>query len=255
VTPQLRGSSSSLLVTCLAFLAASSAWGQPARVTVTPTSLSLTRADGAGAVTLTNRGAEATDFQVTAHQWHGTDGSALQLEPSTDLVVAPGVFRLEPGQSRRVRVLARVTADRVERAYRLSVTQLPAATSTANPGVAMLMQLSLPVFVTAPRATARVDVEAPRLHRGRLQFALHNRGTATLTPRALQVRLLDAREGLVRRQMLETWYLLPGERRQVDLPLEPGDCGRIVAIAIELGAPLAPAMAAVPAGDVRSCAP
>ncbi|HTV00415.1 MAG TPA: hypothetical protein VMF13_07770, partial [Luteitalea sp.] len=139
--------------------------------------------------------------------------------------------------------------------YRISVVQLPRDAASGAPGVAMLMHLSLPVFVTPARALPRLDAAAASLQHDRLRVQLHNRGTATLAPRRLSVRLLDAARGEVGRQTVETWYLLPGEQRDLELRVDPALCGRLAAIEMDPGASLAQSTVALTAAAGTSCGP
>jgi len=207
---------------------------QAARVSVAPTTVKLARQNASGLVTLTNSGAAVADFQASVHAWSSGAGGAIVLDPTGDLVVAPTVFRLEPGQSRRVRVLSRTPAGPRERTYRLLFSQLPDPAQAGRVGVAMRMELSLPVFVPPTRRSVSVLVPGAEITAGRLTVRLRNAGNATLTPQHVTMRLLDRDGAVITSDPVDMWYVLPGEERTLVTVADAAACTRASHVGLEL---------------------
>lgn len=234
-----RGGGARTLLVIGAVVAAASApvpvRAQAARVNVSPTALSMARRDVSGTVTLRNTGDEAVDFQASVHHWSSGPGGAIVLDDTADLLVAPSVFRLEPGGSRRVRVLARTAAGDRERTYRLVLSQLPDASQQTRGGVAMRMELSVPVFVPPVRRAAGAHVATASIAAGRVSLDLRNSGNATIGPQQLTVRVLDAAHVPLGIVPVALWYLLPGDARTLAVALPAGTCRRAAHVEVDLG--------------------
>jgi fimbrial chaperone protein len=203
-----------------------------ARVNVTPTSIVLRSASASGAVSIANTSDTSAAFQVTVLSWTGSDGGDVQLEPTSDMVVAPSVFQLAAGESRRVRVLSRRAPTVRESAYRLVVEQLPGTRQAA--GISMLMRLSLPVFLRQGLAGARPTVSQVHADAEGLDIEVWNAGQGHLPPRAVTVRALSADGASLAETTSSAWYLLADERQRHRLALRAADCARVERISVLL---------------------
>ena len=102
-------------------------------------------ARGRGQTTITNITTAPLGFEVTPLDWKVIDGED-ELTPSEAFVATPPSFQLEPGESRTVRVGFRNQASSpVERAYRLSVREIPQ--TTLAEGLTFVFNHMLPAYI------------------------------------------------------------------------------------------------------------
>jgi fimbrial chaperone protein len=141
-------------------------------------------------VTLINTDTVTLNFQIRLFKWTQVDGQD-RLEPADEMLVSPPAITLLPGKSYLVRIARRDSGPvGGERAYRLLIDQLspPEQDDEGNRlGVSILYRASLPVYLTDPKAEARlgwrVREDADGLH-----VAVHNSGSrhARIAQLALQ---------------------------------------------------------------------
>jgi fimbrial chaperone protein len=206
---------------------------QQGRFNVTPTRLVLRPSETSTSLLLKNESDEAIRFQVTAFSWTNATDGEMKVAPTRDIVFFPALFSIAPGQTRRVRVATSERATTHERAYRLIVEQLP---SRAGPrmegGVEMLTRLNVPLFLEPGTRVAQATLDHVALREGALTFDVHNTGTVHVRLDDVVVRGL-AREGTsAHEQRVPGWYLLPGETRLYQLPLEPDVCRAIASVVV-----------------------
>ena len=141
----------------LAFLVLCCGWPTSVLATslsVAPTRVELTPDARSGSITLENTGATATTVQVETFAW-SRGHSVEALEPTRGLLAVPAVFNLPAGARQVIRVATReAAASDVETAYRLLITEVPIETPDTAAGIRFALRLSLPVFITPPRAKA-----------------------------------------------------------------------------------------------------
>ncbi len=192
-------------------------------------------------LTVRNASPEPTRLQAKAFSWkNGTDGR-MTLAPTRDVAIFPPLLELAPGEVRNLRVGTDVPADAVERAWRLTVEELPREDAPpSGMRVRVLTRVGLPVFL-APAAApvARAEVQFLERAKGRIRFALRNTGTVRVRPSAAAIALVAGRGETVFEQALETWYLLPREERIYEVEPPPGTCERaaemVVTVQLESG--------------------
>ena len=131
-------------------------------VTISPVIVKLTPAHRVVAVTVSNDSDLPLTMQVDTLAWTQPDGEDRN-EESDDLLVAPSIAEIKPGDSQIFRVtLRRPTLTAVERAYRLVLDDVSALhKKTEGIGVTFSFSHRLPVFVAG---TGKVG---PKPHLGR----------------------------------------------------------------------------------------
>ena len=154
--------------------------------------------------------------QATAFAWTEVDGNR-ELSPTTELVITPAVFKLDPGGVRTL-VLSAPQDGPVPRYYRIRVEEVAdeAQAEVATVQLRMLRAFDLPVFVEASGAAADVRAEAVVDHAtGEARLRLHNHGDGYAVGTAARLRIgettLTEETGL--------YYLLPGQGRDIVLAL------------------------------------
>ncbi|MBS0583176.1 MAG: molecular chaperone [Proteobacteria bacterium] len=116
---------------------------------VSPVSLSLTPAQNADGLWLSNTGDNEVQAQVRVFRWT-QEGGEEKLAPSRGLVVSPPMLKLAPGDRQLIRVIRTgappAGADAVEEAYRVAIDELPVETRVKK-GLRFVLHYSVPVFV------------------------------------------------------------------------------------------------------------
>jgi len=196
--------------------------------TVTPLRVDLAPQAPAAIVTVINTSPGSLTAQVQQRAWIQSDGRDADAD-TRDLILSPPVFTLQPGEKQVVRVAIRGTPDaRLERAYRLMVSELPAPRIRAAPdssGFRIALRMDLPLFIAPLRATAPTpayyfDAPAARL-------VVRNSGTGHI--RYTGFTLLQAGRRVTE---IPVFTVLAGGERSFELPrdrLGPGDELRVQA--------------------------
>lgn len=173
-------------------LAVSSAPGFGAELGVSPVALHLDRLNDRTVVTVSNRGAEPVVMQADAVQWlrdGGTDTDA----PTTDLIVNPAVFTMQPGQSQLVRIgLRRAAPDTREATYRIVLREVPqpAPPGRQRPGgeVRVLMAMRVPVYIAPTHVVRALRWQVAQAGDGSVTASLRNEGNVHARVGGMQLR-------------------------------------------------------------------
>src|SRR5512135_2597910 len=103
--------------------------------TVTPLRLELSAKNPTTVLQIINRGDAAASLQVQQRTWVQRNGRDEQDE-TRDLIISPALFTFKPGETQVVRIALRGAPDpRMERAYRIVVSELPAPQVPSGPDV------------------------------------------------------------------------------------------------------------------------
>ena len=159
-------------------------------ININPTRLEIGAGALSAAVTLINTSDAEELFQIQQFAWAQQDNKD-KLTPTEDLVIAPPVVTIQPGETRVVRIALRGDAPSSREAtYRVIVAQVPRKVNTAN-GVQLVYHLSLPLFVdptahAVPKATWSARPSADKKH---AIVTLDNQGEAHV--RLQTIRLLE----------------------------------------------------------------
>jgi fimbrial chaperone protein len=150
--------------------AAGSFTANPIRLTLAPNASTTS-------LTLENTGEEPVTVQASLMSW-SQEGGRDQLTASTDLIVSPPIFKLAPRARQTIRVGVLRPADpKVERAYRLYLTEVPPPRTPDQVGVTVALQLGIPLFVQPAAPVARkLDWRARPLDGGQIELSVTNAG-------------------------------------------------------------------------------
>lgn len=153
--------SSRLAVSALAACSLLVAW--PAAVaavfSVSPVRIYMAPRDRAVAVTLTNEGDSPNVLQAELHAWTQDADGTDRLIPTDDLILSPPIIKLAPRARQVVRLALLRPADPTRQlTYRLIVREVPEAAGDGAKGirVPIALALSMPVFITPPKAQREV---------------------------------------------------------------------------------------------------
>jgi fimbrial chaperone protein len=188
---------------------------------VSPVRVDLRAGQTGGSIEVINNG--STEIQLTVERFAWKAGaSGDQLEPTADFVASPPLFDLRPGERQVVRILFVRPADpQRQLTYRIALQESPARLPVT--GLATVLRVTLPVFVTPPRAVPslqwrRVDSpDGPFLE-------VENRGDATALLAGIRLEGARDLEG-------SSGYVLPGQTRRWRAP----ELGRSIVVALPGG--------------------
>lgn len=182
---------------------------------VSPTALDL-EPGAAGLLTVSNNGPQPINVQIEGFAWTQTE-KGQQLSDTQRVVVSPPMTTVAAGDSQLIRVIA-LPGEKIlpEETFRIVVSQLPTTEDKRNNQVQLLLQFSVPVFVST------LQPEAPQLQ----WSATRSGGKTTLTVRndgRRYVRVtgakLSQRSGKnITFAAEKITYLSPGMSQSVDLP-------------------------------------
>ncbi|WP_093138948.1 molecular chaperone [Pseudoxanthomonas sp. GM95] len=147
-----------------------------ASLQVSPTSVTLTPAQNADALWLSNTGTAPVNVQLRVFRWTQSGGTE-SLDVTQDVIASPPMQTIAPGARQLVRV---IRPDRSpiagEMTYRIIVDELPS--SDPQQGLQFVLRYSVPVFVLpstqAPDAQLQATVVAAA--DGAAAIEVHNTG-------------------------------------------------------------------------------
>lgn len=227
---------------------------EAAQFSLAPTRILLPPRALAGVIVLSNEAANEVSFEVSYQRWRmDADGQWL-LEPSDDLIVHPQIVTVAGNGQAVIRVGSLRRADTEgERAYRLSIQELPSETSGTGAAITMLTRLSVPVFVQVANPRDDLQVIRATVHADRMELQLRNEGTAYSAPGDAVFDVLDANGQVLQHDTIALPYVLAGAQVRLRRPLPAGLCARAQRIALTLGEPPRRLDLPLANGD-RSCA-
>jgi fimbrial chaperone protein len=203
------------ILSCVAALAMSQATAARGQLQAGPTLVEIAPGASAGRMTLSNTGDTAVSAQVRVFRWTQVDGED-RLTPTQDVVLSPGIARIEPGAQQVVRVVRQGNvASGQDQTYRIVVDELPPPADQApEPGINFRMRYVVPVYARTAGATA------PALACELRAAVLACTNTGGQAAQLGATRLIDKNGKLVALSRGLFGYVLPNARRQ--WPLESG---------------------------------
>lgn len=211
-----------IVVAAWAALFAAPAIGQ---VLIEPVVVELGARQRAASVTITlNPKATASlMLQSQVLQWEQAPDGSSRTQPSADLVVAPPIVELKPGESQLLRIALRgPRRGPGEQAYRLVLEDVAAATQAAGaPGVSFRMRYDLPVLL-APAEPLRQALrwQSCPSKADELCVRLANEGN-----RRVSLRSLSFAGSNWKVSVESPGTVLASTQREWHLPLPPGASG------------------------------
>jgi fimbrial chaperone protein len=205
-----------------------------ATFSVNPTQISLSARASSALLTLRNDSDETLRFQLSAFDWTQGVGGEIQLAATDQVIFFPALLTLAPKEERRIRIGTTAVAGVQEKSYRVFVEELPSAdASRTGAAVRVLTKMGIPVFVRPARESAAATLADLGVRAGTLRFSVGNTGTVHIIPQKIRVRGVGARGEAVFEREVTGWYILPGGRRDFELPLPPADCARLSSVQID----------------------
>jgi len=168
-----------------------------ADIGIMPVAVHFDRSSDRATVQVVNNGAEPVIMQAEGIAWKRVSG-VDQDASTSDLIVNPPIFTVQPGQTQIVRLgLRRSGQNATEGTYRMVLKEVPPEAGTGAIGVSgqarVLVALRVPVYV-APVAVQRQETwQASRDARGNIVAHVSNSGNVHLKVGRLRLHNGDDR--------------------------------------------------------------
>ena len=212
--------------------------------------------DGASSSVLTiqNQSTQQLRLQITGFAWDQNPDGTMKLTPSEDLIFFPTLVTVAPLDAQQIRIGVARSPGKTEQAFRIFVTELPGAPGIASGHtVAVRMKIGVPVFVEPPQVHNQLAVDSASAKGGELRFALRNDGNVHQRLQAMNIVGIDAAGKSIFMETAHGWYLLPGDRFNVAVPISNTACRAIRTINVTVTTTVGPFdIKNIPAGT-RSC--
>ena len=226
---------------CLAWLGVVGACeAQAGSLTVMPITVQLSAPTKVReALHVTNNGNEPMRVQVDAVAWAQSNGQDAFV-PTPDLLVNPGMFEVQPGQTQVLRMGWRGTPSNREQTYRIILRELPIAAlapmpsvdapsiATSGMAIKVLLEMRLPVYLAPAKAEGEPEWSARRLDRDSVEVRLDNRANVHTVIDEIRVQGESTDQALAKQGVHAA--VLAGQQRRWVLPLAPNASGPLALV-------------------------
>ena len=207
-------------------------------------------------ITITNPTSKEIRFEIKAYSWdQSPPNGAMQLKPTTDLVIFPPLVTLRPRMTQRVRIGTTAAQGPIEKAYRLLIEELPSATvATTTNQVAVRTRIGIPVFLEPSKSTLSGRIDSVKVDKRLVSIALTNTGSTHAMVDSIVVRGMSGPDQPVFEDSIQGWYVLAGKSRIWEYTFKQAQCRTSKFVEIEVYAhdKVLTSRADVPAG---ACTP
>jgi len=232
--PALPRSVRLLAATAALVVGATAATGTQSTFSIDPLLVQLDADNRNAVMTITNTSARELRFEIKANTWDQTQAGAMQLTPTTDLVVFPPLVTLKPRSTQRVRVGTDVPQGAVEKAYRLMIEELPnSAAPATGTRVAVRTRVGVPVFLSPTKSVRSGRMDPVTVNKGVATVTLTNTGTIHAMVDEVSVRGMAAPDMPVFDESLKGWYVLAGKSRTWTYPIQAAQCRQVKFLEVE----------------------
>ena len=182
-----------------------------------------------------SNGRSPTRSRVVA--WSQADGKPEVYAPTEAILAVPPLFTLAPGEEQLVRVGMMEDADAgAERTYRVFITEIASPQDTDSPGsgVAMRLQIGVPVFV-APKAMpfSTFDLVESNTIDGKLFLKFRNGGNTHVKVSEVQYQPPGIGDAIA---SPTATYVLAGQTGYLPVPSPDGRAvGKVTLVTDSLG--------------------
>ena len=210
------------------------ATARAAQVSLNPVQARLSQAQPTAILALTNRGQQAARFELSLFAWSERADGEMELKPTDDVLFFPQLFELKPGETRRIRVGAKVPFGASEKSYRAILEEVPPLRGGRAQGIQVLTRLSVPVFFEPASGTAQPRIESLPAAARAVGFRVVNGGEVHLRPAAVLARGVGGDGSQVFEQRWNGWYLLAGGVREYHATVPKDACRDLRALEVEV---------------------
>jgi fimbrial chaperone protein len=188
---------------------------------VTPIPIVITGGATSTMVEIQNEGSEPLRIQASVFDWTQAASGEDKLAPSTELLVFPSLVTIAAGASRKVRIGTQGGYGPNEKSFRVIFGEIPADITPVNGGqelVAMVANVSVPIFVRPPGATGGTRIEGLSATKDHVTFGVRSVGSAHALVERVRVDVLGEAGKPLGTAEIAGWYVLPGQVRPFDIP-------------------------------------
>lgn len=123
-----------------------------AMLAISPLRVELDGPGAAQTLRLSNTGGSGVIVQTRVFAW-SQNGGADQYSPSNAVIASPAVATIPPGQTQIIRLFRTAAVGNDEKAFRVSIDQIPDAKLPETSAAATRLRFLVPMFVDRARAT------------------------------------------------------------------------------------------------------
>jgi len=220
--------------------------------TVDPLLISLSAQNPSAVLSITNPTDRPMRFEIKGFKWDqpGTAG-AMQLTPSSDIVIFPPLITIKPRMTQRIRLGTTAAFGPLEKNYRIMIEELPGdGAPAARTQVMIRTRVGLPVFLQSTTPTSSATIDQVRVANRTVTINFTNTGSTHVLLDEVVVRGMTAADEMIFEGSLQGWYVLAGKSRSWEYPLKPAQCRttKVVEIEVFVNDALLTARATVPVG-------
>jgi fimbrial chaperone protein len=203
---------------------------------VTPIKVSFSARVSSQVLTIRNVSKEALRFQLHTYTWNQDAKGEMQLDATEEIIAFPGLFSLDPGEVRSVRVGTLTPVGASEKTYRIFIEQLPSsAKPTQNTsGIRILTRIGIPIFLQPIQQVLNGRLENIAVNKSRLSFQLKNTGNVHFIAQKIRVKGLGEAGNSVFDRQRNGWYVLAGASQPYDLEIPQKECKKVRSLEIEV---------------------
>jgi fimbrial chaperone protein len=222
------------LLTALGLIQVKQAWGS--NFQVSPVQVSLSSKVSNQALKIHNDSNETLRFQIKTYAWSQDAKGEMQLTATEDIVAFPGLFSLNPGEQRSVRVGTLAPIGAVEKTYRIFVEELPQpeTTNKKSNGIRILTKMGIPIFLQPISKIVDGKIENVNINNSHLYFNIKNTGNTHFFTQKIRVQGLDGTGKSVFDQQRNGWYILAGISQPYDLKIPAQECNKTQTLVLEV---------------------
>lgn len=196
-----------------------------ADVTLMPVTVKLDRTNDRATVPVVNNGQEPVLMQAEAISWTRVGGIDLD-GPTSDLIVNPPVFTVQPGQTQVLRLGLRRSPELTQEAtYRIVLGEVPMPRPSDVLNVAgsvrVLVALRVPVYVAPAQVKRSEQWKVSPAGNGELLAQVVNTGNVHLKVAELRLAGEGGQALAAVAQKGSHSVIFPGEQRSFRLPARP----------------------------------
>ena len=208
-----------------------------ASISVSPVRIDLGEAHTKDVIRVSNQEQRQKSYQVEVVAWSQEDGQPEVYAPTDAILAVPPLFTLEPGEEQLVRIGMMEAANAAkEQTYRVFITEIasPQSAETPSSGVAMRLQIGVPVFV-APQALpfSTFDLIESNNVDGKLFLKFRNGGNTHVKVSEVQYQPPGIGDAVV---SPTATYVLAGQTGYLPVPSPDGRAvGKVTLVTDSLG--------------------
>jgi fimbrial chaperone protein len=193
------------------------ATAQAANVSVNPLRVEFSASHTGEALTLKNTGTTPVTIQPSVMKWSQTPEGKDELVATKEVLVAPALTEIAPGDTQIVRVALRRAPDPQQQlSYRILLREVPKDIPANSQQVQIVINISLPVFVASSSPATPPKLDVTRDAAGKL--IVRNPGNSHVQVK--EFTLTDSSKGQYKSQTM--FYLLAQQQRTLSLPTTTG---------------------------------